>query len=50
MIITLVFLFLVYVVVGINKLTCIEISRLESGNYFTTKEVIAFVFFWPWKG
>ena len=49
MIITLVFLFLVYVVVGINKLTCIEISRLENGNYFTTKEVIVFVFFWPWK-
>ena len=49
MIIMLVFLFLVYVV-GINKLTCIEISRLGSGDYFTTKEVIVFVFFWPWKG
>ena len=49
MIITLVFFCLVYLLIGINKLACIEISRLGSGNYFTTKEVIVFVFFWPWK-
>ena len=39
-----------YFIIGCNKLTSLEIDRLESGNYFTFSEMIKIVLFWPWQG
>ena len=38
-----------YIFIGINKLTCYEISRLESGNYLTNKEAALYILSWPWR-
>lgn len=41
--------FLVYLFIGINKLTCMEISTFGCRNNLTKKEAFFFVFLWPWK-
>lgn len=43
-------IFLGWVYIGFNKLTYLEIDKLESSNYFTFSEVIKIILFWPWQG